>query len=135
MFCKSFVLCIKSQEMNNFPPSFELQLFLAPYEIYPKNQPQLMVWICYSCHKPLLPDYNRYYELIYTMGFVSMKWKCQILILLMLIWINIRPVEMKKILGGAMNYEILLATMVGRRKKFCISNRLKRLKKFNICSR
>ena len=37
--------------------------------------------------------------------------------------------------GGAMNYEILLATMVGRRKKFCISNRLKRLKKFNICSR
>ena len=55
----------------------------------------------------------------------------------------IRPVEMKKIPGGrggggggeATNYVMLLATMDGRRRKFFISNRLKRLGKLNICSR
>ena len=42
----------------------------------------------------------------------------------------------EKISGGwATNYEILSATMVGRRKKICISNCLKRLKKRNICTR
>ena len=41
-----------------------------------------------------------------------------------------RHVEMKKILGGgAANYETLPATMVGRGRKFFISNRLKRLEK------
>ena len=40
-----------------------------------------------------------------------------------------RPVEMKKILGGAAVYEILWATMVGRRRKFFISNCLKRLER------
>ena len=42
---------------------------------------------------------------------------------------------MKKILGGATNFEILSATMVDRRKTFLISNRLKGLEKFNICRR
>ena len=37
--------------------------------------------------------------------------------------------------GGATNQEILPATMVGRRRKFFISNRLKRLEKLNICRR
>ena len=37
--------------------------------------------------------------------------------------------------GEATNYEILLATMVGRRRKFPISNRLKRLEKLHICRR
>ena len=46
-----------------------------------------------------------------------------------------RPVEMKKILGGATKFEILLATMVGRRREFFISNCLKGLEKFNICRR
>ena len=46
-----------------------------------------------------------------------------------------RPVEMKNILGGATNYKILSATMVGRRGKFFISNHLKGLKKLNICRR
>ena len=40
-----------------------------------------------------------------------------------------RPVEMKKILGGTAVYEILWATMVGRRRKFFISNCLKRLER------
>ena len=40
-----------------------------------------------------------------------------------------RHVEMKKSLGGAANYETLPATMVGRGRKFFISNRLKRLEK------
>ena len=36
--------------------------------------------------------------------------------------------------GGATNYEILSATMVDRQRKFCISNRLKRLKQLvNFC--
>ena len=35
--------------------------------------------------------------------------------------------------GGATNYYILSATMAGRRRKFFISNRLKRLEKLNIC--
>ena len=48
---------------------------------------------------------------------------------------NIQARRNEKNSGGATNYEILLATMVGRRKKFCISNRLKRVKKLNICSR
>ena len=48
----------------------------------------------------------------------------------------IRPVEMKKILGGgATNFEILSATMVERRKTCLISDRLKGLEKFNICTR
>ena len=54
----------------------------------------------------------------------------------------IRPVEMKKLLGwvgggkgGATNYVILPATMVERRRRFFISNRLKRLGKLNICRR
>ena len=34
--------------------------------------------------------------------------------------------------GAAANYEIMLATMVGRREKFSISNRLKRLENLNI---
>ena len=38
----------------------------------------------------------------------------------------------KNFFGGARNYEILSATMVGRRRKFCIS---KRLEKVNICRR
>ena len=42
---------------------------------------------------------------------------------------------MKKILGGATKFEILSVTMVGRRRKFLISNRLKGLEKFNICRR
>ena len=42
---------------------------------------------------------------------------------------------MKKILGGATNFEILSATMVDRRKTFLISNRLKGLETFNICRR
>ena len=37
--------------------------------------------------------------------------------------------------GGSTNYKILSATMVGRRRKFLISNRLKRLEKLNICRR
>ena len=37
--------------------------------------------------------------------------------------------------GGATNYEILSATMVGRRRKCFISNRLKGLEKLNICRR
>ena len=37
--------------------------------------------------------------------------------------------------GGAINYEILSPTMVGRRRKFFISNRLKGLGKLNICRR
>ena len=36
---------------------------------------------------------------------------------------------------GGQNYEILPATMVGLRRKFLISNRLKRLEKLNICKR
>ena len=45
-----------------------------------------------------------------------------------------RPVEMKKKSGrGATNYVILSATMVSRRRKFLISNRLKELEKLNIC--
>ena len=51
----------------------------------------------------------------------------------------IRPIEMKKILGegggGSTNYEILSATMVGQRRKFFISIRLKGLDKLNICRR
>ena len=48
------------------------------------------------------------------------------------IYIYIRPVEMKNnILGGATNYEILPTTMVCRRRKFFISNRLKGLM-FNV---
>ena len=42
---------------------------------------------------------------------------------------------MKKILGGAINYDTLWATMVGQRRKFFISNRLKGLEKLNICRR
>ena len=37
--------------------------------------------------------------------------------------------------GEATNYVMLLATMDGRRRKFFISNRLKRLGKLNICRR
>ena len=37
--------------------------------------------------------------------------------------------------GGSTNYKILSATMVGRRRKFLMSNRLKRLEKLNICRR
>ena len=37
--------------------------------------------------------------------------------------------------GGATNHELLLATMVGRPRKFFISNRLKALEKLNICRR
>ena len=36
---------------------------------------------------------------------------------------------------GATNYVVLSATMVGRRRKSLISNRLKRLEKLNICRR
>ena len=36
---------------------------------------------------------------------------------------------------GAINYVVLSATMVGRRKKFFTLNRLKRLEKLNICRR
>ena len=43
-----------------------------------------------------------------------------------------RPVEMKKFLGGATNYAKLSATMVDWRRKFFISNRLKRLEKQNL---
>ena len=43
--------------------------------------------------------------------------------------------QLGKFRRGATNFEILSATMLGRRKKFCISNRLKRLKNLNICSR
>ena len=45
---------------------------------------------------------------------------------------------MKKFLGGegvATNFEIMLATMIGRRRKFLISNRLKELEKIRICRR
>ena len=49
--------------------------------------------------------------------------------------IGLRPVEMKKILGGATNYEILSAATVGQQRKFFISNRVKRLEKFDICRR
>ena len=37
--------------------------------------------------------------------------------------------------GGATNQEILSATIIGQRRKFFISNRLKRLEKLNICRR
>ena len=37
--------------------------------------------------------------------------------------------------GGGTNYVILSATMVSRRRKFLISNRLKQLEKLNICRR
>ena len=54
--------------------------------------------------------------------------------ILVFLW---RPVEMKKILGrgggGATNYEILSATMIGWRRKFFISNRLKGIEKLDIC--
>ena len=48
-----------------------------------------------------------------------------------------RPVEMEKIIlgggvRGARNCEILSATMVGQRRKFFISNRLKVLEKLYI---
>ena len=46
-----------------------------------------------------------------------------------------RPVEIKKSSGGATKFEILSATMVGRRRKFLIPNRLKGLEKFNTCRR
>ena len=46
-----------------------------------------------------------------------------------------RPVEMKKILGGATKFEILSATMAGRQREFLISDCLKVLEKFNICRR
>ena len=46
-----------------------------------------------------------------------------------------RPAEMKKFLGGTTNQEILSATMVGRRKKNFISDRLKWLGNLNICRR
>ena len=48
-----------------------------------------------------------------------------------------RPVEIKKkyVRGGAANYKILPATMVGQRIKFFISKRLKRLEKLNIYRR
>ena len=36
---------------------------------------------------------------------------------------------------GSTNYEILSATMVGRLRKFFVSNRLKQLEKLNICRR
>ena len=39
------------------------------------------------------------------------------------------PVEMKRILGRAKNYETLSATMVGRQRNFFISNPLERLEK------
>ena len=45
------------------------------------------------------------------------------------------PAEIKKNLEGATNYVILSVTMVSRRRKFFISNRLKRLEKRNICRR
>ena len=35
----------------------------------------------------------------------------------------------------ATNYEIVSATMVGRRKKISVSNRLQRIEKPNICRR
>ena len=44
-----------------------------------------------------------------------------------------RPVEMKKKYWGTTNYVLLSVTMVGRRRKFSISNCLKRLEKLNIC--
>ena len=34
--------------------------------------------------------------------------------------------------GGATNYDILLSTIVGRRKKFSVSNCLQRLEELNI---
>ena len=37
--------------------------------------------------------------------------------------------------GEATNQEVLSATMVGRRRKFFILNRLKRPEKLNICRR
>ena len=37
--------------------------------------------------------------------------------------------------GGATNFEILSATVVDRRRKLLISNRLKGLQKVNICRR
>ena len=40
---------------------------------------------------------------------------------------------MKKIPGGATNYEKFSATVVDRRRKFLISNRLKWLEELNIC--
>ena len=43
-----------------------------------------------------------------------------------------RPVETKKFLGGATNFDILLSTIVARRKKFSVSNRLQRLEELNI---
>ena len=46
-----------------------------------------------------------------------------------------RPVELKKIVVGDSNYEILSATMLDRRRKLFISNRLKGLGKRNICRR
>ena len=42
---------------------------------------------------------------------------------------------MKEILRGSSSYEIFSATMVGQRRKFYISNRLKQLEKLNICMR
>ena len=42
------------------------------------------------------------------------------------------PVEMKRILGRAKNYETLSATMVGRQRNFFISNPLERLEKLII---
>ena len=42
---------------------------------------------------------------------------------------------MKKIPGGATNYEKFSATVVDRRRKFLISNRLKWLEELNICRR
>ena len=42
------------------------------------------------------------------------------------------PVEMKRILGRAKNYETLSAPMVGRQRNFFISNPLERLEKLII---
>ena len=49
--------------------------------------------------------------------------------------INVQVHRNEKPSEGATNYEILSATMVGQRRKFLISNRLKQLEKLNIYRR
>ena len=49
--------------------------------------------------------------------------------------INVQVHRNEKPSEGATNHEILSATMVGQRRKFLISNRLKQLEKLNIYRR
>ena len=49
--------------------------------------------------------------------------------------VNIQGRRNEKNSGGATKFEILSAIMVGRQRAFFISNRLKRLEKFNISRR